>query len=459
MAPSPKEGGRGPVPERGLSRPSLRLACLGVSQSARSLADWCLRLFVVLEIARLGPRQRDFAPHLVTAVYIAPFILLAPTNGALSNALRKRGVLVASAAFCAAGVALVAALGLPWLLAVALIAVGMAVYSPTRYALLPAAAEDTRIPLPRVMGWIEMGAAAAIVGGALLGIALHDVGWSLGPLPAAVAVSVGASVLAVLTALPADFAADVRRPEPPLAAVAGFFRDARRVFASRAARGSLLGLAAFMALVAASAGALVSYTFDPKFADGRTALVHAMVLIAVGGAAGSWLAGRQGSLQRGLGLVPISATVLLGALAWAVFGGDLTGACVLIGLTTGLANVPLRSYYQAAVPADARGNGMSVMNTAIFVATTALAVMMFLLTSSGLVGGGLAQLAVVALLATAFALATWRLLFRRAVEQVAEILAVGRRLIRMRPGTPAPERAIVLSEVPANGDDAPKGRR
>jgi 1-acyl-sn-glycerol-3-phosphate acyltransferase len=404
-----------------LSSARVRLASLGLSQSARSLADWCLRMFVVLEVAGLGDRPRNFAPHLVTALYIAPFILLAPTNGALSNAFRKRGVLVASAAFCLVALAACAALGGHWLVSVALVAVGMAVYSPTRYALLPAAAEDTRLPLPRVMGWIEMGAAAGIVGGALLGIWLQREGWSVGPLPAAVAVALAASAVALLAALPARFAADVWRPEPPARAVAGFFRDARRVAANPAARGSLLGLAAFMALVAAGAGALISYTCDPHFAD-QDMLWWAMVLVAVGAAAGSLLACLQGSLHRGLGLVPLSATVLLAALAWALLGGGLTWPCLLIGLTTGLANVPLRSSYQAAVPADARGNGMAVMNGAIFVATTALSVGMFLLTWSGLLGGPLAQLAFLAVLAAAFAAAAWRLLLRESVEQVAELL-------------------------------------
>ncbi len=422
---------------------SFRLACLWVSQSARSLADWCLRLFVVLEIARLGERPRNFAPHLVTAVYVAPFILLAPVNGALSNALRKRWVLVTSAAFCLGGVAAVALLGGPWLLAVGLIAVGMAVYSPTRYALLPAAADDTRVPLARVMGWIEQGAAAAIVGGALLGIALHRAAWSVGPLPAAVAVSLGASALALLTALPADFAADVRRPEPPLAAVAGFFRDARRVLGDRKARGSLAGLAAFMALVAGGAGALVSYALEPRFAARAAALPLpawlpltplelSMVLVAVGAAAGSWLAGRQPDLRLGLGLVPISATVLCGALAWAVLSGEIVVGCLLIGLTTGLANVPLRSYYQAAVPADARGNGMAVMNTAIFVATTALMVGLFLLTYCGVVRSGVAQLGVIALLAAAFGAVAWHRLSGPALAQAAQLLRVGRRR-RRRP--------------------------
>jgi hypothetical protein len=192
-----------------------------------------------------------------------------------------------------------------------------------------------------------------------------------------------------------------------------------------------------MALVAAGAGALVSYTLEPRFAGAAasplagwlrlTPLQLAMVLVAVGAAAGSWLAGQQGDLRLGLGLVPIGATALLAALAWAVFRGDLTGACLVIGLTTGLVNVPLRSYYQAAVPADARGNGMSVMNTAIYVATTALSVGMFLLTSAGVVGGGLAQLAGIGVLAALFAAVAWRLLFRSALRQAAEVLRVGRR--------------------------------
>jgi hypothetical protein len=141
--------------------------------------------------------------------------------------------------------------------------------------------------------------------------------------------------------------------------------------------------------------------------------------------------------------------VLLAALAWAVLGGELIGACLLMGLTTGLANVPLRSYYQAAVPADARGNGMSVMNTAIFVATTALSVALFLLTSRGLVGGGLAQLAVLALLAASFALIAWRLLYRQAAAQVAQLRG-GHRPVR-RPGA---NNSAILTDFSANRDDS-----
>jgi len=416
-----------------VSNASLRLAFLWASQSARVLADWCLRLFVVLELARAGEKQLNSSWYLATAVYTAPFILFAPVNGALCNALCRRRVLAGSAAFCLAALALTTAFGGWWLLGLLLVGVGMAVYSPTRYALLPAAADDTGLPLTRVTGWVEMGAAAGIVAGALLGWSLHDLSWAdvfagLGTggvewsVPPAVALALFASAFALLTALPVRFAADPTRREAPLRAVAGFFRDARCIWASRRARGSLVGLSLFLALVASGSGALVNYTLDPRFAAGQGALPRAMVLVAAGAAAGSWLAGRQSALHRGLGLVPISATMLLAALAWAVLGGDVTWACFFIGLTTGTANVPLRAYYQDAVPADARGNGMAGLNTAIFVATTLLALAMFLLTATGLVGGAPAQMALLAVLAAAFALASWRLLLRESVEQVAELI-------------------------------------
>jgi MFS family permease len=402
-----------------VSSVSIRLACLWVSQTARVVADWCLRVFVWLELARLGERQLNSAWYLVTAVYITPFIFLAPTNGALSNALRKRWVLVASAAFCLGAAGLFAAFGGPWLLCLGLflVAAGMAVYSPTRYALLPAAAADARLPLSRVVGWNEMGGAAGIVVGAILGRYLHGVAWG-GPGPLPVAVAVLFSAAGLLAALPVRFAADVWRPEPPARAVAGFFRDARRIFADPPARRSLLGLALLMALITAGSGALLGGTLDPQFAEGKAALLWSMVLVAVGGAAGSWLATLPGNLRRCLALVPFAGTGLLAALAWALAVRDPTWPCLLLGLMTGLANVPLRSFYQASVPADARGNGMAVMNTAIFVSTTLLSGLMFLLTYFRVVGAATAQLRLLIVLAVAATLLAWWALRRMVRELV-----------------------------------------
>jgi len=281
---------------------------------------------------------------------------------------------------------------------------------------------DTRLPLSRVTSWIEMGGAAGIVAGAILGRYLHDVAWP-GDLSAAIAVAFLFGLAALLTAMPVHFAADVTRPEPPLQAVAGFFRDARRVFADRPARSSLLGLALLMSLVTSGSGALLSYTLEPQFADGKAALVWAMAMTAAGAAAGSLLAGWQRNLRRCLALVPFAATGLLAALAWATAVRDPTWPCLLLGLMTGLANVPLRSFYQAAGPADARGNGMAVMNTTIFVSTTLLSVLMFVLTYFRVVGEAMAQLRVLAGLTIVATVMAWWVLRRMVRELFSPVAA------------------------------------
>src|SRR5271166_5818714 len=77
-----------------------RLAALWLSQTARVLADNCLRMVVVLLVASAGQPQSDGAWHKTNVFFILPFLLLAPVNGAISNALAKRWVLVGSAAYC-----------------------------------------------------------------------------------------------------------------------------------------------------------------------------------------------------------------------------------------------------------------------------------------------------------------------------------------------------------------------
>src|SRR5262249_4747222 len=142
-------------------------------------------------------------------------------------------------------------------------------------------------------------------------------------------------------------------------------------------------------------------TLDPKFAEGKAALLWSMVLVAVGGAAGSWLATLPGNLRRCLALVPFAGTGLLAALAWALAVRDPTWPCLLLGLMRGLANGPLRSFYRGSVPAAARGNGRGVMNPAIFVSTPLLSGLMFLLTYSRVVGAATAQLRLLIVLAVA----------------------------------------------------------
>src|SRR5262249_14953559 len=152
------------------------------------------------------------------------FILLAPLNGALTQSLPKRWILVGSTAFCLCITSLLAVAvndlveSWFWWISLGLVVAGQAVYSPARYALLPAGAQDACLPLSRVMGWMEMGqASGALAGIFLVGYlqkvswpeALAALGWEpsletksiLGPFPVILAAATGLDLIAVLGAL------------------------------------------------------------------------------------------------------------------------------------------------------------------------------------------------------------------------------------------------------------------
>jgi 1-acyl-sn-glycerol-3-phosphate acyltransferase len=396
----------------------IRFASLWLSQVARVLADWCLRITAFLAWYQAAGSNGD-SWHVATAVFIAPFVLLAPLNGCINNGLPRRWVLAGSAAFTLLVVSVFAVGQGSWMICLGVVAVGSALYSPARYAMLPAVAEDTRIPLPRVNGWIEMGGAAAIVGGAALGWAA---GAGSGTLLAGhvVALLLGLNALCLATAIPVDFPSDARRPEPPGQAVVGFFRDCVRIGRQRAAWANLLGLASFQAIVTAGSGAVVLRTLDRGPSHG---LLQALGLMGLGAALGCLTAAWQGHPRRSLGLVPLGATGLLLALAIHSLAGDSGGfSSFALGFMGGLINVPLRAAYLAAVPADARGNGMAVMNTAIYVQTTALALLVAGLVRGGALPTASSQLGLLAVLAAVFALVAWRQLYPQAVEHIVEML-------------------------------------
>jgi 1-acyl-sn-glycerol-3-phosphate acyltransferase len=403
----------------------VRLAALWVSQAARVLADGCLRLVAMLAWVGTGETGRLSAWHVATAVFIAPFILLAPLNGCLSNALPRRWVLSASAGFSLLVLAGFALADGPWLPCLGLVALGAAVNSAARYALLPAGARDSHLPLTRVSGWIELGAAAAVVASVPLGAALPPAGWpqdggSLGLV--AGLVLVGLNLLSFLTALPAAFPSDLRRPERPVQAVRGFFRDVGRVARDRAARTSLAGLAGFQALVTAGAGAVVADTLSGEN-GGLDRMMPALVLAMVGTALGAGAAGLQSHPRRALGLVSFGSVGLVLCLVWALHlttGNTVPLApCLLLGFLGGLLNVPLRAAYLAAIPVDARGNGTAVMNVAIYTATAVLAGTLVGLTEGGLLTSPLAQLGFLAVLAGGGAALSCWVLLPQTLELVA----------------------------------------
>jgi 1-acyl-sn-glycerol-3-phosphate acyltransferase len=399
-----------------------RLASLWLSQVARIIADNALRIFVLVRMAEGSHGQRDSAWHLLAALLMLPAVVLAPCNGALSNSLPKRLVLAGSAAYCGVVVALFGLLDGPWVAAWALVAVGAALYSPTRYAVLPAAAIDGRMPLTRVNGLIEMGAVSAIVAGLALGTYLETTNW-LG-LPGTVALAIGLNLFAMLTAWPADFPADVRRPERAGQAILGFFRDAGRIWRDGEARGALLGMAALRAIVTGATGAFIAVMLGD--AEGTDVQSHINVSfrilawILAGAGAGSLLAGVQRHPCRALGIVPFGAVGLAGGMVLAATGEMGPVVCMVLGFMGGLINVPLAAAYQLYLPADARGNGMAVRNFCDYVMMAAISALLVGLARAQIVSAT-GQLWLMAVLAICGAIVAGMTLYREAIEQAMEI--------------------------------------
>jgi 1-acyl-sn-glycerol-3-phosphate acyltransferase len=398
-----------------------RFASLWVSQVARVLADWALRMAAVAEwTARRHEPSASPGWYLATVVFVAPWIVLAPLNGSLCNSLPRRWVLTGAAVWTLAAVAL---FPLSPMVCLGVVALGAAIYSPTRYAMIPAAASDTGVSLPRLSSWVEVGGAASILGGMMIGYYFHDSLVLDDWLPLFV-VLLGLNLLCVFTALPASFPSDVPRPEAPLAAVRDFFVDCGRIVRQRDAFGFVLGLAAFQALVTAGGGVVMAEMLGVKGLASSSAL-QTLLLVGGGSALGCAAAGWQKHPARNKGLVAPAAVGLLLALVWVavVFvPGEAPPwlPVLLLGFMGGLVNVPLRSAYLGAVPADARGNAMSVMNTTIYLLMSLLALLMYGLSRTETFATEGAQLGFLAALAALGALLATVLLFRQTLENILE---------------------------------------
>ena len=346
-----------------------KLVSLWLSQTARVTADNALRFFVCFHYADQGVEQRGRAFILVTAMFAIPALLLAPFNGAICNSLPKSRVLTSSALFGFLVMCVFAVVQGHWLWCWALIATGSAIYAPTRYAMLPAAAADTHWPLTRINGFIEMGTFTAILGGLVLvlGTAVEVEG-HLKVWTGAVFVVLVLNLTALVAALPVGFPSDVRRDESPWAAVRGFFVDFKKIWQVREARNCLIGLSTKRGLIIGMSNAMVALMFDPQAGYGLREIAIIGGWVAGGVAVGSMLAGLQKHPRRVLGVVPIAGIGFTIGMAYTATGNKPDEWFVaLVGMTAGLINVPLAATYQAALPADARGNGMAVRNMSDYV--------------------------------------------------------------------------------------------
>jgi 1-acyl-sn-glycerol-3-phosphate acyltransferase len=409
-----------------------KLVSLWFSQTARVTADNALRFFVCLEYASYSDAHKNSAWYLVTALFTLPAVFLAPFNGAICNSLPKSHVLTGSAFMGLAVMGVFALVQDHWLLCWTLIATVSAIYGPTRYAMLPAAAQDSHWPLTRINGFIEGGTFAAIIVGMIL-----ILGFDLQTSFTAILVILLLNGFGFLAALPVWFPSDVRRDDAPFQAVRGFFTDFRTIWNEREARICLVGLSGKRGLVIGMSGAMLAIMFvgtGPSLKE----IGHIAAWVAAGVAVGSLMAGLQKHPRRVLGMVPVGATGFAIGMAYAATGDSPNEwFCALVGIMAGLINVPLASTYQAAVPADARGNGMAVRNLTDYVCATIFGVGLFLLGRYADFSGPM-QLWLIAGIASIGAVAAWWIFRREVTEQLIEFgFAI---MYRFRVGGPGVEK-------------------
>jgi 1-acyl-sn-glycerol-3-phosphate acyltransferase len=394
-----------------------RLAFLWVSQVARALADNTLRGFLLCALART---EGAASWPLVVALFMAPAVVLAPLVAAVNNGLSRRWVLAGSAAYCLLVLALLALRTELLVECCMLLAVGAAFYWPARSALLPAAAAEAGIPLSRLNAWMELGTGAAAISGMILGS--YYFFYDPGQLSQTVVLY---GVVGLLAALPAWFRGDVLRPESSRQALAGFFRDAGRVLRSRELRRLQVLMGGLRGLVAACAGILLAPALQavlrPGGEGGLQDLTRIGLWLTGGLVLGSLVAAVQGHPRRALGLSAYGAAGVAIALVLAAPGGTLSnGWCLVLGATVALTNAPLAAGFQAALPPDARGNGLTLWSLTTQVLVTVLAGLGFVLLDREIVSMDLLPW-LMAALAVLLAVLSWWFFFRETLEQLMEL--------------------------------------
>lgn len=334
---------------------------LNIAQFCGALIDNVFKLFAMLFLIRLqGKASAATITAVASAVFVLPFLLFSAAAGVWADRYSKRSVLVASKVFELA-VMLAAVLVFHWGQAVFLyvvlflISLQSAIYGPSKYGIVPELVD--RSQLSRANSLLVMLTFLAIIAGTALA-------------PLALDLTGGRYALAQLVCIAASgvglFATLGIRRTPPAGSTARihplFVRDIwRTLWAIRKDRylmQAVLASAYFMML-----GAYLQLNMIPYGIQylGLTEQGggYLFFVVALGVAAGAFLAGKLSGRNIEFGVVPLGAllltvsVVLLKVLPPAL--GLVLPAVLVSGVGAGLFVVPVDSFVQSKAPPDKRG--------------------------------------------------------------------------------------------------------
>lgn len=310
-----------------------------LAQFLSALADNAL-LFVAIALLQ-GMNAPDWHIPLLLQFFVISYILLAPFVGSVADAYPKGRVMFISNAIKFIG-SLAMLMGMQPLYAYGIVGIGAAAYSPAKYGILTEYLPPQM--LVKANGWMEGSTVLAIILGALLGGKLAGIGtyWALVIICALYLAAAGFN--AYIPKLPIDHKLPKRNP---LFVLHDFWRSFKALWRDKQGQVSLAvttlfwGAGATLRLVViAWAAAALNFSLEDS-----TLL---MVVVAIGIAIGSIIAGRLIKLEHSIKVLP--AGIVMGILVVAmIFVHDwrLASALLLaIGILSGFFVVPLNALLQ-----------------------------------------------------------------------------------------------------------------
>ena len=378
--------------------------------------------WLIVPLSRTGGIDSATALSLGGLCFLLPYLVLAPLAGSLSDRFSKRAVTLACKV-AEVGILLFGLLMI-WIqqpvgifAAVAMMGAQSAIFAPAKYAAIPEYLPHSRLSWGNgLMGVVTVaGTAVGLFGGYSL---FESSGLSLAkPFGFAEIAVVGVVFLGVsAVGLAATvYMRDVPAVDPDTPIVWNPLEETmpalRLVARDQILFRTALGIAFFWSL-----GTLAQLAADPfghdllELSEGAVGIL--MVTLVVGVGLGSLLAGLLCGEEIELGLVPLGAFgIAVGAFV-VFFAGAIaeqashpshwTGfACfglILLGLSSGLFDIPLEAYLQHRAPAAVRGTILAGANFITFAGMAAACVAFWVLT--GLLGWDAAAVFLIAGLGT-----------------------------------------------------------
>jgi acyl-[acyl-carrier-protein]-phospholipid O-acyltransferase/long-chain-fatty-acid--[acyl-carrier-protein] ligase len=405
-----------------------------------------------------GALGRDIGAWL-GAVILLPFVIFAPVAGWFSDRYSKRAMLIAmlvaqAVILLLTGACFEAELGATSVLLALgtffLLAVQSTFFSPAKMGILKELAGSRRLGM--ASGWMQMVTMVGILAGLGVGGAWFDSLYeSTGSAWQAAATPIWVLFAVAVVALAAGLAI---QPTPAHAEMKfraalwwEHFHNLRECLADLPMRRAFVGNSTywFVASMAAAMFVDIGMALHPDASAGGAASAssHMTLMVGLGTVAGSLLVAWVSRRGLQLGIIPLGAAGLAGALFWAgavpLTGRSFEAALVAVGLLGGCYMVPIQTYIQDRAAPERRGRVLSSMNLLDSIAGVLAVLLLVGLKAAGLgFAGQFFTLAALMLAATAY---TTRLLPEHLLRFI--LLAIVRMIYKVR--------AVNHARVPEKG--------